>query len=137
LEISPYIREESNFIVYYLQIFEFIIHLLHKPTVNCKQVKPSKKCNTKNEILKEKMNFPSELFDQLDENTKNCLLEVYLSKPQLTEDDPLLLIVPDYNDANSIAFLNNGNYGLGVNQPGYLPWPGAILLFLSSYYKFF
>jgi hypothetical protein len=78
------------------------------------------------------MNFSNELIFEIDENTKSCLVQLYLSGLQLSEDDPLLFIVPDFSNVNSIAFLNNGNYGLAAGQPGFLPWPGTLKLFFST-----
>jgi hypothetical protein len=60
---------------------------------------------------------------------KDYLTNIYVSGLQFSEEDPLLLIVPDYNDPNAILYINNGNYGLAAGQPGFLPWPGIINAF--------
>ena len=47
-----------------------------------------------------------------------CLLQ---SGFEFSESDPLLLLIPDLNDANSVHYFNNGNFGL----PGGPLWPGG------------
>ncbi len=47
-----------------------------------------------------------------------CLLQ---SGFKFSESDPLLLLIPDLNEANSIHYFNNGNFGL----PGGPLWPGG------------
>ena len=43
-----------------------------------------------------------------------------------SEDDPLLLIVPNAGDINSHDYITSGNYGLQQQVAGSLPWPGIV-----------
>jgi len=52
----------------------------------------------------------------------DCLLAI--SKNDISEGDPYLLVLPDVSDSNSMGYMNGGNYGLSPGAPGYIPWPG-------------
>jgi hypothetical protein len=43
----------------------------------------------------------------------------------LSEDDPWLLIVPNLNNQDSVAYWHSGNYGVAESSPGHRPWPGT------------
>ena len=42
----------------------------------------------------------------------------------ISEGDPLLVVVPDTGNPDSVAYCNGGNYALALGAPGAVPWPG-------------
>lgn len=90
------------------------------------QKKKSK--NSKYDALLEKFPlFSQEFIERIQhdffESIVNILIEE-VDHTSFTEDDPLLLIAPNMNDQDSIAYWNSGNYGLPAASPGARPWPG-------------
>jgi hypothetical protein len=78
--------------------------------------------------LQHEFEFPFEMAQQL----ANCpvgtgarLLTLKREGFEPTEEDPLLVVVIDPNNASSVAFANTGNYGLPAGAPGLVPWPGG------------
>lgn len=48
-----------------------------------------------------------------------------IKESDFSEEDPLLLVVTDVNNADSVLYFNAGNYGLNIGAPGYRVWPGS------------
>jgi hypothetical protein len=76
--------------------------------------------------LIEEMQFPEQLAESASEQgLATTLLRLVDENFQISESDPLLVLVVDISDNNSIHYANNGNYGLPAVALGSLPWPGG------------
>jgi hypothetical protein len=51
-----------------------------------------------------------------------------LTEKDFSEEDPLVIIVPDLSNPDSIHYWHYGNFGLPVRTPGALPWPRKMYL---------
>ena len=72
------------------------------------------------------MQFPEQLAESASEQgLATTLLRLVDENFQISESDPLLVLVVDISDNNSIHYANNGNYGLPAVALGSLPWPGG------------
>ena len=79
--------------------------------------------------LKEKFFGLSEgILHDLQNKHMQPALEALLSlkETDFSEEDPFMLIVPMLHDNNSIAFCNEGNYGLPPGAAGHRAWPGKV-----------
>ena len=83
-----------------------------------------------NELLIERMKFSPSLASKLPGELKKALKSLLVEGNEMvfTEGDPLLLMVPYLNDADSTAYCTYGNYGLDLGQPGHLAWPGKLVI---------
>lgn len=74
--------------------------------------------------LTEEMKFEPELATMCIEcGVADHLVRLKDTGVEICEDDPVLFMVVDINNAASIGFANSGNYGLPPSHPGFLPWP--------------
>ena len=74
--------------------------------------------------LIEEMQFPEQLAESaFEQGLATTLLRLVDENFQISESHPLLVLVVDISDNNSIHYANNGNYGLPAVALGSLPWP--------------
>lgn len=76
--------------------------------------------------LVNEMEFPEDLaVSAAFQGIATTLLRLRDENFQISESDPLLLLVVDISDNNSIYYANNGVYGLPAVALGSMPWPGG------------
>jgi hypothetical protein len=74
--------------------------------------------------LIEEMQFPEELaVSASKQGLATTLLRLVDENFQISESDPLLVLVVDISDNNSIHYADNRNYGFPAVALGSLPWP--------------
>jgi hypothetical protein len=73
------------------------------------------------------MQFPAPLaLAVAAQDTGRILVDMVKSNEQLSEDDPLLFLVPEMT-ADGVAYWKDGNYGLPVGTPGSAAPPAGIM----------
>jgi hypothetical protein len=73
-----------------------------------------------------KMEFSEELAVTVaEQGIDQSLLRLKAKICQFSDSDPLLVLVMDISDDNSVRYVNTGNYGLPPGVLGSLPWPGG------------
>jgi hypothetical protein len=76
--------------------------------------------------LTEELNFEQEMARLCTENgVAEHLLRLKDEGFVISEDDPLLCMVVDINNAASRGYANCGNYGLPAEHPAAQPWPNG------------
>jgi|AntAceMinimDraft_5_1070358.scaffolds.fasta_scaffold103932_2 hypothetical protein len=74
------------------------------------------------------MGFPQQLAQVLAvQEAGPILLEMRDNGEELSEENPLLLLVPSFTP-NGILYWKNGNYGLPVGAPGHAAAPAGMCM---------
>mmetsp|Transcript_32404 Transcript_32404/g.50474 ORF Transcript_32404/g.50474 Transcript_32404/m.50474 type:complete len:222 (-) Transcript_32404:282-947(-) len=82
--------------------------------------------DVRSRLVKE-MQFPEDLAEVCERIGTGChLLRLLDEGFTMSERDPLLFLVPDLHNEESLHYFNNGNFGLPPGSPGSLPWPGGV-----------
>lgn len=61
----------------------------------------------------------------VDNGMADLLLRFKDTGVEISEEDPLLLMLVDLKSSESTAFADSGNYGLPASHPAALSWPGG------------